>query len=144
MNLALQPFGICSMVISRIKPFYIINSASSSFHSLFHVTLSLPCRCHGTLSFQVFRLNSSGLTQRDCISVPPSHVPKFIISTPCLMIRLTFHVNRRTFHMIMALWQCNYVLGCRRAFAGKATGCVMVELPWSRAGLAKSYMIQTQ
>lgn len=70
MNLALQPFGICSMVISRIKPFYIINSASSSFHSLFHVTLSLPCRCHGTLSFQVFRFNSEGLHFSPSVSSP--------------------------------------------------------------------------
>ena len=97
MNLTLQSFGICSIEIRRIKPFNTINSARISFHSLFHVALSLPWRCHSTLSFQVFRFSSSGVCQRDYLSLPSSHLPKFIISTPCLMVRLTFHVNWRTF-----------------------------------------------
>lgn len=43
-----------------------------------------------------------------------------------------------------ALWQCNYILGCGRAIARKPTGCVRVQLPWSRAGLTKCCMIQTE
>lgn len=46
--------------------------------------------------------------------------------------------------MVKTLWQCNYVLGCGRAIAGKPTGCVSVQLPWSRAGLAESCMIQIE
>lgn len=30
--------------------------------------------------------------------------------------------------MVEALWQCNYILDCGRAIAGKPTGCVRVQL----------------
>lgn len=130
------------MGISKIRPFYIINSARSSFHSLFHIAPSLPCRCHGSLSFQVFRFNSLGLIQRDYLSLPASHLPKFIISIPCLIIRLTFHVNQGTFPWSRLCGSAIMPRPTEQPLQEKPSGCVTVYLPWFRVGLPESCMIQ--
>lgn len=130
------------MGISRTEPFFSINSARSSFHSLFHAALCLPCRCCGILSFQVFRYNFSGLTQRQYISFSQFHFQKFIISTLCLMIRLTFHASWRMFPRSRP---------CGSGIMSWATEEPLQETPLAVSGdsypglaQAESYMVSTK